>query len=302
MSVTSILNSKISVQFSILIGKYLPQRWGYGFGKLLGSLIGSFQDWDISRNIRLNQFVAQGEKLTPAELVSSSQKVLTHAGRCYYDLHHYINQPIALDELVPFTDQMQRFVDFSKEKQGYMVVAPHLSNFDLVVARLVRGGFKGKVLSQPNPGSGYLLQNEIRKSYGMDLTPLGNPGVEAAMVDYLKDGGVVATGIDRPLPSRKKRHFVNFFGKPSPLPLGYITTALAADVPVIVVAAYLTPEGKYGFMLTDPIPLKKYFNKLDTILLNAEMILKEVEKFIKIAPEQWLMYYPAWPDLTERDL
>jgi len=302
MPATNILNSKISVQFSILIGKYLPQRWGYGFGRMLGSAIGSFQNWDINRNIRINQFVAQGENLTRDELVRSSQKVLAHAGRCYYDLHHYINQPVALDELVPFTDEMQQFVDYSKEKQGYLVVAPHLSNFDLVVARLVRGGFKGKVLSQPNPGSGYLLQNEIRKSYGMDLTPLGNPGVEAAMVAYMREGGVVATGIDRPLASRKKRHLVNFFGKPSPLPLGYITTALAANVPIIVVTAYMTPEGKYGFKISDPIPLKKYSNKLDTILLNAETVLKEIELFIKLAPEQWLMFYPAWPDLAERGL
>ena len=302
MSVTNILNSKISVQFSILIGKYLPKRWGYGFGRMLGSLIGSFQNWDISRNIRLNQFVAQGEKLSRAELVKSSKKILAHAGRCYYDLHHCINQPVALDELVPFTDEMQQFVNFSKEKQGYMVVAPHLSNFDLVVARLVRGGFKGKVLSQPNPGSGYLLQNDIRKSYGMDLTPLGSPGVEAAMVTYLKDGGVVATGIDRPLPTRKKKHFVNFFGKPSPLPLGYITTALAADVPIIAVTAYMTPDGKYGFKHSNPILLKKYSNKLDSILLNAEMILQEIETFIRMVPDQWLMYYPVWPDLAERDL
>lgn len=269
---------------------------------MLGSLIGSFQNWDISRNIRLNQFVAQGEKLSRAELVKSSKKILAHAGRCYYDLHHCINQPVALDELVPFTDEMQQFVNFSKEKQGYMVVAPHLSNFDLVVARLVRGGFKGKVLSQPNPGSGYLLQNDIRKSYGMDLTPLGSPGVEAAMVTYLKDGGVVATGIDRPLPTRKKKHFVNFFGKPSPLPLGYITTALAADVPIIAVTAYMTPDGKYGFKHSNPILLKKYSNKLDSILLNAEMILQEIETFIRMVPDQWLMYYPVWPDLAERDL
>lgn len=302
MSIQSILNSKISVQFSILIGKYLPQKWGYGFGNFLGSIIGSFRNWDINRNIRLNQFVAQGENLTKAELVRSSKKVLAHAGRCYYDLHHYINQSEALDDLVPFTAEMQEFIDLAQDKQGYMVVAPHISNFDLVVARLVRAGYQGKVLSQPNPGSGYQLQNEIRESYGLDLTPLGTPGLEETIVSYLKEGGIVATGIDRPLPTRKKRHYVNFFGRPSPLPLGYITTALAAEVPIIVVTAYMTPQGKYGFRHTGPIQLKKYSNKLDNILLNAEYVLKEIEAFIQIAPEQWLMYYPVWPDLAERDL
>lgn len=302
MSIQNILNSKLSVQFSILIGKYLPQEWGYSFGRQLGSLIGFFRNWDINRNIRLNQFVIQGENLTKPQLIRSAKNVLTHAGRCYYDLHHYIDRPEALNELVPLTDEMKDFIALSNQKQGYVVVAPHLSNFDLVVSRLVRGGFVGKVISYSNPGSGYQLQNEIRKSYGLELTPAGDPGMEAAMIDYLKNGGIVATGVDRPLPSRKKRHFVNFFGRPSPLPLGYITMALAAEVPILVVTAYMLPDGRYGFRHTGPLTLKKYSSKLDTILLNAEMVLKEIEAFIRKTPEQWLMYYPVWPDLQEEGL
>jgi lauroyl/myristoyl acyltransferase len=302
MSIQNVLNSKFSVQFSILIGKYLPRRWGYGFGRMLGSLIGSVQNWDINRNVRVNQYVVQGENLTRAELVKAAKNVLSHAGRCYYDLHHYINKPNELDVLVPWTDQMQEFIEITNQDQGYLVVAPHISNFDLVVSRLVRGGYKGKVLSYPNPGSGYQLQNEIRKSYGLELTPLGDPGVEIESIAYLKSGGVLATGIDRPVPTRKKRHYVNFFGRPSPLPLGYITTALAADVPIIVVTAYMLPDGRYGFKNSNPIQLKNFGNKLDNILLNAEIVLKEIERFIKLVPEQWLMYYSAWPDLLEKEL
>ncbi len=302
MSIQNIFNSKASVQFSILIGKYLPRKWGYGFSKYLGTLIGSVNSWDINRNIRLNQYVVQGEKQSRSDLGRSAKKVLIHAGRCYYDLHHYFKKPEELNDIVPWSDQMQTFVELTNQNQGFMVVAPHISNFDLVISRLVMGGFQAKILSYPNPGSGYQLQNEIRKSYGMDVTPLNVPGIEAATIEYMKSGGVAATGVDRPLPTRKKRHFVNFFGKPSPLPLGYITTALAADVPIIVVTAYMMPNSRYGFRHTEPIHLKKYDNKLDNILKNAEMVLKEIEHFIKLYPEQWLMYYPAWPDLLEKGI
>lgn len=302
MSIQNLFNSKLSVQLSILIGKYLPTRLGYGVARAIGSLIGSVHSWDTSRNIRLNQYVIQGETLSKAELIRSSKNVLTHAGRCYYDLHHYIDRPDALNELVPWTNPMQEFIDLTNQDQGYMVVAPHISNFDLVVSRLARGGYRGRVLSYPNPGSGYQLQNEIRKGYGLELTHWGNPGVEAATIDYLKNGGVVATGVDRPLPKRKKRHLVNFFGRPSPLPLGYITTALAAKVPIIVVTAFMHPDGKYGFRSTGPIHLKEFSNKLENILLNAELVLKEIEAFIRLTPEQWLMYYPVWPDLLDKGL
>lgn len=302
MSTQNILNSKLAVQFSILIGKYLPQKTGYAFSRLLGSLIGSIHSLEINRHVRLNQYVVQGESLTKDKLRKAAKNVLTHAGRCYYDLYHHIDKPEKLKELVPMTDQMQDFIDLSQSKQGYVVVAPHLSNFDLVVSRLVRGGFQGRVLSFPNPGSGYQLQNRIRKSYGLEIFHLGDPGIEEETINYLKNGGIMATGVDRPVPTRKKRHYVQFFGKPSPLPLGYITTALAADVPIIVVTAYMLPDGRYGFDNSQPIHLQHYQNKIDNILRNAEMVLKEIEHFIKRNPEQWLMYYPVWPDLMEKGL
>ena len=302
MSTQNFLNSKFAVQFSILIGKYLPKETGHWFARKLAGMIGSFKNLEINRSIRANQFIANGEVSSRAELVKLNKAVLQHAGHCYYDLHHYIDKEKKLEELVPLTAPMREFIRLSNQKRGFLVVAPHLSNFDLVVSRLVSEGFKGKVLSYANPGSGYQLQNEIRASYGLDLTPISDPEVSATMISYLKSGGVMATAIDRPLPDRKKKHYVKFFGRPSPLPVGYITTALAAEVPIITVTAIMEENGNYGFRLSEPIELKKYQDKLDSLFLNAERVLLKVEEFIRLAPSQWLMYYPVWPDLMSEDL
>ncbi len=280
----------------------MSQRMGAWFIKSISSIIGSIDNLDLNRNIRSNQSVVSGETLTGTELAQRTKQVLSHAGRCYFDLYHYYDMQEKLETIVPWTKTMTEFVNYSLEDQGYLVVAPHLSNFDLVVARLVKGGFMCKVLSYPNPGSGYQLQNEIRKSFGMDLVPLGDSSLEEEIVDYLKAGGVVATGVDRPVPSRKKRHYAQFFGRPSPLPLGYISTALAADVPIIVVAAFMHLDGSYGLRISKPIMLNKYKNKLDEIIHNAERVLKKIEEFIMLSPEQWLMYYSVWPDQMSEDL
>lgn len=302
MAQSDFLNSKLSVQISILIGKYLPKKIGYGIGRNIGSLIASFKNLEISQAIRANQYIANGLINSSEELVEKSKQVLTHAGKCYVDLYQFYNKPEILDTFVPLTQSMKDFIDITHQKQGYMVVAPHLSNFDLILSSLVKYGFTGKVLSYPNPGSGYQLQNELRESIGMDVLPWGDSSLEAGIVEYLKNGGVTATGIDRPVPDRKKRHYVKFFDRPSPLPLGYITTALTADVPVIVVSAIMESDGSYGFRWSEPIELKKYQNKLDDIRLNAERVLVKVEEFIKLAPEQWLMYYPVWPDILKEGL
>ncbi len=296
------LNSKLAVRFSILVGKYLPRPAGYSLARSIARLISSLEGLEISRAIRANQYVVNGETGTHEALVRLCREVLTHAGQSYYDLYHYIEKRKKLEELVPLTEPMREFIKLSQENQGYMVAAPHMSNFDLVVSRLVSEGFQGKVLSYPNPGSGYQLQNQIRSSYGLELIPGGNSEVESFAVDYLKSGGVMATGVDRPVPGRKKRHYVEFFGRPSPLPVGYISTALAADVPIIAVTAIKEPNGNYGFRHSGPIPLKRYRSKLDNIYLNAENVLKRIEEFIRLAPDQWLMFYQVWPDLLQEGL
>jgi KDO2-lipid IV(A) lauroyltransferase len=275
---------------------------GYRLASSLGSFFSSMKSLDINEAVRLNQFVVNGQVNSPEELSEKNKQVLIHAGRCFIDLYQCFSNPDLIDDLVPFTPEMQEFIDLSHQNQGYLVVAPHLSNFDLVALSLVQKGFTGKVLSFPNPGSGYQLQNEIRTSLGMDLVPLDTPNLERDIIDYLKSGGIAATGIDRPIPGRKKRHYLNFFGHPSPLQAGYIQTALAADVPIIVVTGIMYPDGTYGFKYNGPIELKKHNNKLEEIKLNAEMILKVVEEYIKLAPEQWLMFYPVWPDFQQEVL
>jgi KDO2-lipid IV(A) lauroyltransferase len=302
MALQGILNSKFSVRVSILIGRYLPPKLGYRFGRSISIFISRLENADITKSIRANQYIANGETNTRQELIEKTQRVLEHAGKCYYDMYRIYNRPDLLESLVPYSEPMKEFIELSQQDQGYMVITPHLSNFDLVITRLVQEGFKAKVLSYPNPGTGYQLQNEIRASQGMDIVPLGDSKLEAELITFLKNGGITATGVDRPVPGRKRRHYVNFFGRPSPLPIGYLTTALAADVPVIAVAAYMLPTGQYSFMHSGPIPLKRYKNKLDEIRINAEMVLKTVEGFIRQVPEQWLMYYPVWPDLEDKEI
>ncbi|MCD6425226.1 MAG: hypothetical protein J7L35_06935, partial [Anaerolineales bacterium] len=121
-------------------------------------------------------------------------------------------------------------------------------------------------------------------------------------VEHLKSGGMALTAVDRPVLTRKYKHQVTFFGKPSSLPVGYISLALAANVPIIIISTFMTAEGLYDFRFSEKIYLKKYQNKLDNMMLNGEIVLKKIEEMIKHTPEQWLMYYPVWPDQVNGEL
>ena len=39
-----------------------------------------------------------------------------------------------------------------------------------------------------------------------------------------------------------------------------------------------------------------------TIVEAAGTKPKKIEEFIMLSPEQWLMYYPVWPDQMSEDL
>ena len=83
-----LLNSKFSVRLSILIGKNMPQGMGAWIIKSISSIIGSIDNLDINRSISSNQSVVSSETLTDPELAQRTKQVLSHAGRCYYDLYH----------------------------------------------------------------------------------------------------------------------------------------------------------------------------------------------------------------------
>jgi len=247
--------------------------------------------------VRSNQFVIRGESSTPEELDQAVVEVFTHAGRCFVDLYHNLQNPEGLKSLCPLTDDLKRLIAWSQDDDfGAFVVAPHLSNFDLVLLAAAYRGLKSQVLSYGAPSGGYKIQNEIRAQTGLNITPV-SPEVHQQAIENMCQGGFVITAVDRPI--RHKAHHMNFFGQPSPLPAGHIRMALEANVPIIVAAVEMKADQLYHLHISDPITLVRYDNPDEEIRINGETVLKVIEGYIRNAPGQWLMYYSAWPNSVQ---
>jgi lauroyl/myristoyl acyltransferase len=180
-----------------------------------------------------------------------------------------------------------------------MVVIPHLGNFDFVGQEVIRRGFKFQALTLPRPSSGYLQENAIRTGTGMEVTPISRESIRRAQ-SRLKAGGVVMTGLDRPLSS--SRYLPRFFGRPAPMPVLHVRLALEADVPVVVVANIKQEDGRYKIFASEPICMQRYSNRARELIQNSETILKVAEEFIRRTPGQWGMFYPVWPDVLEKNM
>jgi KDO2-lipid IV(A) lauroyltransferase len=215
---------------------------------------------------------------------------------CYYDFFHYLNNLERMSTRFPTADDLLADLAALTENTGAMIITPHLSNFNLVFHVITNKGFTTKLLTLANIYSGYDLINELRISVGAEIIPADETDRFPELIAHLKSGGTVSTGVDRPVQGRKNPNRINFFGRPSDLPAGYITLALAADVPVIILSIHMKETGIYAYDLIGPVQLENYASRIETITKNAEKILTYIEKYVKQAPDQWLMYYPVWPD------
>ncbi len=278
--------------FLSLSRRTLHPRVSHPLEKLITGILMLRKNSVWRRAIRLNQQIVRERVLAPDELRQVEYNVQRHAAHCILDLYRNSKNLAALDVLFPPTPETAALIKRSRRGcAGAVLVLPHLSNFDLALTTIARRGMAAQLISQADPGMFYKLQNNIRVSSGLEVTPASQESYAQA-VGRLQNGGIVITAVDRPIPG--KHRTLNFFGHPAPLPAGHARLAMAAEVPVIVMSARMRADGTYRFNVSAPIPMQSHADYVTAVRRNAENVLAVIESHIRQSPEQWLMFYPLW--------
>lgn len=288
------INSPLGLSIALLIGRITPNCVGHRLVNYAADRISARKDWKMVQAARLNQWVARGESLDQAALDEAVRDNFRCTARSIFDLYHNINNPNIFRQIVdvhPTAEQLLNRPEFSE--RGLVVAGIHMSNFDFIGQAAGIVGVKAMFLALPDTHPGYRKQLEMRKEKGMNIVPTSMGTIKKA-VKYLREGGMVMTGIDRPDESFPYRPL--FFGRPAPLPIHHIFMALKAQVPILVGSVIGRPDGKYHFLFSDPIEMQLNPDKHQEIVQNAESVLRIVENFIRQDPSQWSMTFPVWPD------
>lgn len=292
----SLLYSRLAVALGLGISQALPPSLGYRIADLGAALVASRSRSAIVRAICVNQWVVRGENLTAQELRRIVWKVLRYHARNLYIYFHTINRPQEVLERVSFAPEFQALFDRLLQEGGpALFVTPHLSNFDLAGRALALRGLRFQVLSYPQPPGAYRWQNRLRRESGIDVTPISMSALQQARA-RLQHGGVVLTGLDRPV--SETRYLPHFFGRPAPLPVFHVRLALQLNLPIIVVACIGTSGGRYSVVSRPPVPMQPADTLEDALIQNAEAVLREAEVLIRQVPDQWAMFYPVWPEVA----
>jgi len=293
-----VIQSSLSLRFASSLAKSLPPQWGYRIAYGLAEQIANRRNSGLVRAIRLNQWMASRESLQGEALDRVVRDTLRNSAHSLFDLYHYNHDFDATRQLIVFDSSFESIARRAEfDSQGLVIAGLHLSNFDLVLQWLCRDGLKPLVLTIPNPKGGRQMEYEIRKRTGMNLVPASVGALKQAL-KHLQRGGMVLTGIDRPID--KPQVCPRFFGRPAALPVHHVFLASKACVPVVITAAYLQPDGKYHVHASDPIEMVSYPDVEENTLRNAERVLAIAEKFIQRSPQQWSVPLPVWPDLMDQ--
>lgn len=298
ISFQRIINSRFGVGFTLAFARILPPAAGYPFARFLADQISSRNHLKLVQAARINQFVAHGEGMSAEELEKAVTDTLRHTAQCLYETYHYFRNEEAIQRLVVIESETRKKLDqILNQKEGIILVGLHLSNFDFVGQATSGSELDALALALPRPGGGYKWQNKVRRDSGMEIVPTSLETMRRA-TRVLKEGGIVLTAIDRPIEGSK--HPIKFFGRPASLPLHHILLALKTDVPIIVVAVIMKPDGRYEVVHSDPVIMERVEDRDTELILNAERVLRIAEDFIRLAPSQWSMYYPVWPEVHDR--
>jgi lauroyl/myristoyl acyltransferase len=289
------VSSKPATQLGIVIGRHTPRRVGYGLARIAADIIARRKPevyWTVHANLR--QIL--GPEAEDVTLQRMTRQVFFHAGQTYYDFFHAVSQPKeVLAEAVRIPEEIVAFVRSETARgQGVLVLAAHMSNFDLLGLSIGAQGLPIQMLSLANPQAGFHLVNYLRAKAGFEVTPITPQSLRAA-IRRLKSGGIVLTGVDRPIP--EDRELVEFFGRPAYLPVGPVRLALITGALVIMGSCYYEPGKGYGLKVTEPLEMIRTGHRRRDILTNVRRVADILEDHVRARPEQWMMFHPFWPEL-----
>ena len=297
MNIQQILNSPFAVKLAFFIGRIIPPGIGYPICNSIGEWIASRRDSKVTHAVRVNQWVARGANLEKEALDQVVQETLRNNARDLYTFYHYMHDPNAMQRMININPKARQWVErFEFAERGLVIVGLHLSNFDFVLQSLCRQGFKPMILTISDPKGGRRVEYELRKKTGLNMVPASVNTLRQA-IKHLQQGGMVLAGMDHPVVNPKYQP--RFFARPASLPTHYISLALKAHVPVVIMAASQQTDGIYHVLSSEPMEMERDFDRRREIICNAERILKQAEDFIRLAPQQWNVPWPIWPELLE---
>jgi lauroyl/myristoyl acyltransferase len=297
MRLEAVLSRPATIRLVAALSRGMPAKSGHVLARSTARILGRLQP-EVYRIVRANLCQVLGPAASAEELEDKTRRVFYHYVLGYFDFFRLLPLPREqLQPLVEVPEALQALVHSERVKgKGLVLALPHTGNFDLVGRVLSFYVPSMQVIALPNPHPGFQSMNELRRQTGAQVTPLGPAALRQAL-KTLRAGGVVATGVDRPLSALDEP--VSFFGRPAHMPSGHVRLALKTGALLAVVAcAYRPQDARYMVDMEPPLEMIRTGDE-EEVRLNMRRVLDVMERLVRRWSDQWMMFVPVWPELLE---
>ena len=233
------------------------------------------------------------------EVLQSARRLFYYSTLSYYHLFRNLGRgikPEAYQPRVELAPGVEGYLNAAASTgRGLFVLGSHMSAFDLCgIAFAEWAPAPVQALSLADPPAGFEFVNRLRSKGRGTITPISPETLREAM-QRLRSGGVVLTGVDRPIPNGNER--VTFFGQPAYLPTGYIRIPLKTDC-LVMTMAFRYVGGHYEILANPQMEMVRTGDREHDARVNVQRVLSQIEGFVRMAPDQWMVFTPVWPDVA----
>jgi lauroyl/myristoyl acyltransferase len=197
------------------------------------------------------------------------------------------------DAAYPAGPPLETIKSLRAQGRGVIIPTAHYGNWD-VAAIMVASRHPVNVIAEQlgDERQNRLFQEERRK-FGLHVL-LIEEGIRPLM-RVLKQGEIVGTPIDRPVPPEEGVP-VRFFGRTAYVPRGLGALAVKMDVAIVPGFAWYNDHGGYNAKLFDPVFIEKTEDTDADTIRAMQVMYDALEAIIRVNPTQWYMFRPFWPD------
>lgn len=294
MKLPELGNSALVARVAIQLARWLPASAGQGIAEAAARLAARNRRSALTAAIRSNQAVARGLPYESPQAERAVLEVLRHGMRAHADVFRAmsIGRQALLDGMLLDSSLKQLLDAELSSGRGVIMVGAHMSAFEFMLLTLADRGYPGMALAYANPTGSYRVQNEVRRRHGLDVQPINRQSLRAA-IESLGEGKLVMTGVDRPDPAGRP---LRLCGRLARLPVGH--TRLALRTGAVLIAAVCRSTGPHhytgiGLGRVDP---GDFAQDGDGATAMAQAVLELFEPELRARPQEWLMYFPLWPE------
>lgn len=182
-------------------------------------------------------------------------------------------------------------------KKGIIIYTGHVGSFSLSGQACSYNKVDMYLLVEPiEPPELFDLVRSLRQvDPGCHTVSVAGPEIRQVFRAIKQPRNLVCSAIDRDVIGNGADQ--EFFGAKAKLPLGTADFALRTGAPVTTVHVYR--KGRHYFIDFNKDSLfvpENTGNRAADVERTAGQMLREVEKLIRLTPDQWVVLQPIWPD------